>query len=133
MKLNRSDFPRKCQFPLLIALGTLPLMALIVLYNLPQAISALALLIPAYVVLAWLCILLPGKIRLPAGILSCALLAVLSMRVFTIKGTLPVVNGSTLHLDYSVLALLVPILLCVFLLYGLQFASWPREKEIEFN
>lgn len=133
MKLNRSDFPRKCQFPLLIALGTLPLMALIMLYNLPQATSALTVLIPAYVLLAWLCILLPGKIRLPAGLLSCALLAALSIRVFTIGGSLPVVHGSTMRLDYSVLSLLVPLLLCVFLLYGLQFASWPREKEIEFN
>lgn len=133
MKPSLSDFPRKSQFPLLIAAGTLPLMALIILHNAPQAVSALAVLVPAYVLLAWLCLLLPGKIRLPAGVLSCAALLFAGLRLLPVLTSISLNGGNTMRVSQSAFALLAPLLLCAFLLHGLQFAAWPREQEIAFN
>ena len=72
MKLHTADFPRKSQFPLMLALGMLPVCAAVILHNAPEALPALAYLIPAYLLSAWICLLLPGKLRLPAALLFCA-------------------------------------------------------------
>ena len=132
MRLNTADFFRKAQFPLLIALGILPLPVWILLHNAPDFLPALALLIPAALAAAWVCILLPGKVRLFGGFSCCAGLCVLSLRTLPILSS-AVIAGNALRVEPSLLCALVPLLLCTFLLYSLQFAAWPREREIAFN
>lgn len=132
MKLNTSDFARKAQFPLLIVLGMLPLPVCILVQGAPEILCALWLLVPAAVAAAWLCMLLPGKVRLLAGLLGCAGLCAMSLRPLPILSS-AAVNGGTLHVEPRLLYGLIPLLLCAFLLYSLQFAAWPREREIAFN
>ena len=123
MKLNTTDFLRKSQFPPMIALAALPVFTIIVLQNVPEVFPALGVLLPAYVLCAWLCMLIPGKVRLPAGLIACAGLIALSLRLLPI----------THDVGQSVLCAFIPLALCGLLLYSLQFAAWPREKEIPFN
>lgn len=133
MKLNTSGFLIKCQFPLIIALATAPLMTLVILSNAPSELPALTVLIPAYVLLTWLCMLLPGKIRIAAGALSCALLMLLGLRLLPSGPVVSAVDAYTLSLDQRVFLLIIPFLLCAELLYSLRFAAWPRDREIAFN
>jgi len=133
VKLNTTDFPRKAQFPLMLALGTLPAFVLIVVNNAPEALSALCLLMPAYVAAAWLCMLLPGKIRIPVGLLFCAGLIALGLRLLPIAQGVSVTESGSLHIGPGAFCILVPALLCALLVYSLQFAAWPREREIAFN
>ena len=133
MKLNLTDFPRKAQFPLMLASGTLPVMALILLYNAPAFWHTLSLFIPAYLLIAWLCLMIPGRIRVFAGVLGCAMLMALGFYQLPILHSISLAGQGTLRVSQSALTLLIPFLLCFLLLYGLQIAAWPREREIPFN
>lgn len=133
MKLHTTDFPRKSQFPLMLALGMLPVCAAIILHNAPEALPALAYLIPAYLLSAWLCLLLPGKLRIPAALLFCAGILLLGLYTLPITNAISPVDRTTVHVSQSALCLLVPLMLCALLMYSLQFAAWPRDREIAFN
>lgn len=61
---------RRCQHPLLLALGTLPLPVLIGLSSGSAPMSFWLIWPCAYLLLTVLCIFLPGKWRLPVGILT---------------------------------------------------------------
>lgn len=114
--LKSKDFFRKSQFSLMFALGTLPLAVLILHgFNL-DCLSILWMFPASYVLLAWLCLLLPGKVRLPAALAGSAGLITLGIRV------LPV--------SQQLLVLLLPLLYAVLLLHGLQISGWSREDEI---
>jgi len=91
------------------------------------------MLMPACVAAAWLCMLLPGKIRLPAALLFCAGLLALSLRLLPIAQGVSISQNGSLHIAPSAFCILVPVLLCALLMYSLQFAAWPREREIAFN
>ena len=132
MKFNTTDFLRKAQFPLMLALGMLPAFILIVINGAGDALSAVYRLLPACVLAAWVCMLAPGKVRIPLGILGCAALILLSLRTLPILSSISTADR-TLHIGQSALCGLLPILLCALLLYSLQFASWEREREIAFN
>lgn len=120
MKLNFSDFLRKGQFPLLIALGLFPGLALVIIASLPAAWPMQWVFPAAYVLLAWVCLTLPGKIRLAGGLAgSCALMA-LGVYLMPEKSL------------FGGISLLSPLLYSAALLGGLRFSSWPRDREIPF-
>lgn len=133
MKLNPTDFLRKSQFPLMIVLGILPALVFIVLQNAPFALPALAVLAPVFLFLTWGCMLLPGKVRLPSGIVSCALILLLSLRTLPITPQLSIPDADALILRQRVFLALIPLTLCGLLIHCLQFAGWTRQQEIAFN
>ena len=133
MKLNTTDFIRKGQFPLLLALGVMPLCTIIVIQIAPQFIMALPVLLSAYVLLAWLCMLMPGRIRAVCGAIGCACLMLLGLRMLPVIQSVLQVDDSTVAVSDGLFTLPVPILLCALLIYSLQFAAWPKDREIPFN
>jgi len=120
MKLNFTDFLRKGQFPLLFALGLFPGLALILIATLPACWPVLWLYPVCYVLLAWLCLVLPGKIRLVVGLLGAAALMGLGVYLLPEKSLLGAVS------------LLTPVSYSVVLLAGLRISGWPRERELPF-
>lgn len=116
MKLNTTDFRRKMQHPLLMALASVPVMMLIVANAAPEALRAMWCLPAAYVLLSWGCILIPGKKRVLAGVISAALLILLTIFMLPVAEKL-------------VLALL-PILYVVLLIVTLPIGGWDRSREL---
>lgn len=133
MKLNLTDFLRKCQFPPMIALGLLPLPTLLLLQSAPDHLWTLFVLIPTCVLLCWLCMILPGKIRIPCALAGCAAFIALSFHLLPILESLSPSGARSVRIGQGALALFIPLLLCLLLLYSLRFSSWPREREIAFN
>ncbi|MBQ8556536.1 MAG: hypothetical protein IJ438_11780 [Clostridia bacterium] len=116
MRLNTTDISRKCQHPLLLSAGSLPIGALLLLGVMPQALHRLWLFPAAYIPLAWACLMLPGKCRLIGGAAGFAALMLLGCAV------LPVNAGRAV--------LLLPALYGVLLMLGLPMGGWPREQEL---
>lgn len=116
MKLNTTDFLRKCQHPMLIASGTLPIGVLLLLHTAPQALPLLPALAAAYVLLAWGCILVPGKRRMPACVVCAALLTALCLTL------LPVASAPALAL--------LPAALILLLMLSLPIGGWDRAREL---
>ena len=116
MRLNWADFRRKCQFPLLLAAGTLPIPMLVCALAVPEGVRAALAMMALYVVLAWTCLLIRGKLRLAAGALGAAMLIA--------------VGAASLPIGEAHAALLIPVVYAVLLLSGLQFAGWARGREL---
>lgn len=116
MRLNWADFRRKCQFPLLLATGTLPIPMLVCALAVPEGVRAALAMMALYVVLAWTCLLIRGKLRLAAGALGAAALIA--------------VGAASLPIGEAHAALLIPVVYAVLLLSGLQFAGWARGREL---
>lgn len=116
MKLNTTDFLRKAQHPLQLAFVSIPPAMLLALSNAPEALPRLWALPAAYVLLAWGCILLPGKRRLGAGILSAVLLLALAWVL--------------LPLGKRLLLLLLPVMYIGLLGPALPIGGWPRNREL---
>lgn len=116
MRLNWADFRRKCQFPLLLATGTLPIPMLVCALAVPEGVRAALAMMALYVVLAWTCLLIRGKLRLAAGALGTAALIA--------------VGAASLPIGEAHAALLIPVVYAVLLLSGLQFAGWARGREL---
>ncbi|MGN0801869.1 MAG: hypothetical protein ACI4MF_04635 [Candidatus Faecivicinus sp.] len=116
MRLNWADFRRKCQFPLLLATGTLPIPMLVCALAVSEGVRAALAMMALYVVLAWACLLIRGKLRLAAGALGAAMLIA--------------VGAASLPIGEAHAALLIPTLYAVLLLSGLQFAGWGRGREL---
>ena len=133
MKLNFTNFPRKCQFPLMLALGAMPLCTVVLVQLTVNSIRVLPVFLCAYVLLAWLCMVLPGKLRAAGGLLGCAALLLLGLRLLPVLHSVSAVNSHTIALSDSVFSLALPVLLCALLVYGLQFGAWPKERELSFN
>lgn len=110
------DLWHKCQFPLLMALGTLPAAVLLLNTFVGDGLSALPAFPAAYAALAVLCLAVKGRLRLPAGLLGCAALVVLGIAL------LPVVDHPG--------ALLIPGLYAIMLLLSLPMGGWSRNREI---
>lgn len=116
MKLNFNDFGRKCQFPVMLAAGCMAVLLLILANYYPEGVARTFALAGLYVLLAWLCIVLPGRMRIPAGIvLATGLMAVGAM-------LLPVREIGALWL--------LPAAFSALLLGGLQMAGWSRSQEM---
>lgn len=114
--LKSKDFFRKSQFSLMFALGTLPLSVLILHGFAADRLAVLWMFPAAYVLLAWLCLLLPGKVRLLAALAGSTGLFALGFYI--------------LPASQQLLVLLLPLMYVLLLLYGLQVSSWRREDEM---
>lgn len=77
MKLQFHDFPRKCQFPLLFALGSLPLTLCVFGAMEPGNIGFSFVFAGIYVLFALLAMILPGALRFFVGAAGIAALAAL--------------------------------------------------------
>ena len=113
MKLNTNGFLIKCQHPLTLALTFFPLGWLFVT-GCNRAIPYAYLFPAAYVLLAWLCLLIPGKRRLLAGFLGAAMLAGLGASA----------------LKHGVVLLLFPALYIFLLFVALPIGGWDHRREL---
>lgn len=118
MKHRFGDLSRKCQFPLLLAFGFMPISSIALIHAAPQAAVSPFLFPMAYALLACICLVVPGRIRVPAGLLGCAALFALGWAALPIRR--------------HPLSLLVPLAYGVLLLAGLRMAALPRNQEISF-
>lgn len=116
MKLNFTDFRRKCQFPLMLALAGVPVLAFISAKTVPEALSLLWVIPAAYVALAWLCLVIPGKKRLLVGVAGFVALMALGAAVLPVKE--------------SLFLLLGPLAYGVVLLWGLKISGWRHDQEM---
>ncbi len=114
MKLN--GFLTKCQHPMVLCLGCLPLTWMLLCNVAPHLLLRGSLLPLLTLLFSWLCLIVPGKRRLVAGLAGAALL---------------MAAGSAL-LPLSEDAALLPIpLLCIAVLLGsLPIAGYPRGWEL---
>lgn len=113
MKLNTNGFSVKCQHPLTLALAFFPLGWLFI--NGVDGLARYVYLFPAaYALLAWACVLIPGKWRLLAGLIGAAALAGMGLSAF--------VRGPLL--------LLFPALYIFLLFMTLPIGGWEPRKEL---
>lgn len=113
---KEKDFLRKAQFPLAMALGTLPAALLLLHGFAPEALPHLWLFPCSYVLLMWVGLLLPGKFRLPLGIAGA--LGYVALGLY-----LP-----AFHQHF--LGMLLPLLYVFLLLYSLPMGGWDRDTEL---
>lgn len=116
MKLNKADFLRKSQFPLLLACATYPIAAMLTAAVAQEALASVLALSSVYAVLAMVCLVLPGRVRLVAGGVGCTVLVGLGAALLPWRG--------------SVVVLLLPVGYGALLMLGLSMAAWPREREL---
>lgn len=110
------DFLRKAQFPLAIAMGTLPVALLILHGFCPDLLARLWIFPCGYVLLSWVCLLLPGRFRLLPGIAGAAGFVVLGLHL--------------LPEGHHFLALLLPLMYAILTLCTLPMAGWDRDMEL---
>ena len=113
MLRNGGDFRRKCQFPLLLGSGMLPLLTMLLIGFAPETVWLAAVFTIAYAVMAEACLLVRGKARLWAGLAGCAAIAGLGWWLLPAGG-----------------AWLVPVCCMALLGLTLPMGGWPREKEL---
>lgn len=119
MKLKNMDFMRKFQFPLMLACASMPVPVMLLANMAPQALTHCFILPAAYVLMAWVCILVPGKLRLAVGCVGCA--------------ALMLVGAACLPLKESALITVLPVGYAALLFYSLQFGAWTRDTEMAFG
>lgn len=116
MKLNTTDFLRKCQHSLQMALGSVPVMILLVMNNAPELAGRMWLLPGAFVLLSWGCILLPGKRRLLGGIASAAAMVALGVMLLDVRTNL--------------LLAALPVMYAALIFATLPIGGWERGHEL---
>lgn len=116
MRLNTTDFPRKMQHPLLMALTALPIALLLALRYAPEQLWQAALIPGAYVLLSWGCILIPGRKRLIGGVLFALVLAGMGLVLLPWR-TAPAL-------------LLIPVMYIALVFAALPIGGWPRNREL---
>ena len=112
MPLNKTDFRRKCQFPLLLASGALPALIMLLIHFAPDRVWLAALFAAAFTVMAEACLLVRGRGRLLAGLSGCTALLGLGLWLLPLGG-----------------ALLAPVCCMGLMGLSLPLGGWPREKE----
>lgn len=116
MRLNKTDFLRKAQHPLLMGLASLPA-AMMLLLTLDAALFPWCWRFPAaYVLAAWVCLLLPGRKRLLAGIAASVLMAASAIMLLPWRA--------------HFFLLLLPVMYIALLLWTLPIGGWPYNKEL---
>ena len=113
MKL--SEWIRKSQFSLMLALGTYCLLACIAGYLYPRLMGDVWMLPCAYVLLCWLGLLLPGKGRVALGVIGTA---VFFLPAVFLRG------------EVIVPLLIAGVLYGALLFYSLTFGGWDRTREL---
>lgn len=116
MKLNFTDFGRRCQFPIVMAAGSLPFPLMICANVMPDSIGACLLAAAVYIALAWSCTVICGRLRVAAGVLASAAMFALSIAM------LPVGEVTA--------AWLIPAMYAFLLLGGLRIGGWERGREL---
>jgi len=107
---------RRLQFPLLLLFSAMPIFLGWLCVNAPKALPSAYILFAAYVLLCGICLAVPGKFRLPAGIVSSLLLMALTCGVLSVRA-------------YP-LFLLLPAGLSALLLYALPLAARQYESDV---
>lgn len=116
MMLNTKDFLRKMQHPLVLALACFPLVLFLTGQHAPGTLHLVWVLPAAYVLLSWVCLLLPGKMRLPGGVLSIAAMLGVTAYAWPVEA-LP--------------AMFVPMAVyTVLMLITLPMAGWEQSREL---
>lgn len=110
-----SDFPRKAQFPLLMACAIFPAAVMIAAFVAPDLARGMGVFAGLYLLVALPCLRLPGRVRLAVGALGSVLLLGLGIAMIPMREAFTV--------------MLVPIGYAALLLHGLPMAAWPRERE----
>ena len=116
MKMNFGEFGRKCQLPVMLAAGAVPIPLLICANKSPEYVGLRIRLLLSYVLRTEVLILIRGKLRLVLGIIGAAALAVLGTRELPIR-------------EEAVL-LMMPLLAVGLLLGSLQIGGWEKDREI---
>ena len=119
MRLNTSDFLRKAQHPLLLGLGSLPLSMLLTLSFAPETFRFAWCFPAAYVLLSWACLVIPGKKRVAAGVISAILLVALCVLL------LPMTKSFGL--------ILMPLMYVVLMFLTLPIGGWPYNQELQMG
>lgn len=116
MKNAFSIWLRRWQFPLLLLLSVMPIGLTLLSLHAPQALFSAYLLFGAYAVLSGVCLAVPASKRLCAGIVSCALMTLMTPAVLSVRA-------------YP-LFLLLPAALSALLLYSLPLAARRYESDV---
>lgn len=111
-----SDLPRKGQMPLLMACAAHPLAVLAMALLAPAAVGRVWILAVAQALLAVVCLAVPGRRRLAAGLAGCALIVALGL--------------ASLPWRAFPASLLVCAVYAAVLLTGLPIAAWPQHREL---
>lgn len=119
MRLNTSDFLRKAQHPLLLGLGSLPLSMLLTLSFAPETFRFSWCFPAAYVLLSWACLVIPGKKRVVAGVISAILLVALC--------------GLLLPMTKNFGLILMPLMYVVLMFLTLPIGGWPYNQELQMG
>ena len=119
MRLNTSDFLRKAQHPLLLGLGSLPLSMLLTLSFAPETFRFAWCFPAAYVLLSWACLVIPGKKRVAAGVISAILLVALC--------------GLLLPMTKNFGLILMPLMYVVLMFLTLPIGGWPYNQELQMG
>lgn len=119
MRLNTSDFLRKAQHPLLLGLGSLPLSMLLTLSFAPETFRFAWCFPAAYVLLSWACLVIPGKKRVAAGVISAVLLVALC--------------GLLLPMTKNFGLILMPLMYVVLMFLTLPIGGWPYNQELQMG
>ncbi len=119
MRLNTSDFLRKAQHPLLLGLGSLPLSMLLTLSFAPETFRFAWCFPAAYVLLSWACLVIPGRKRVAAGVISAILLVALCVVL--------------LPLTKSFGLILMPLMYVVLMFLTLPIGGWPYNQELQMG
>ncbi|MGN0779201.1 MAG: hypothetical protein ACI4MJ_08655 [Aristaeellaceae bacterium] len=114
MPRDGRDLRRKGQFPVLLGCGVLPLLTMLLMVFVPEKPWLAAVFAGAFALLGEVCLLVPGKARLLAGLVSCAGMIGLGVVLLPMG-----------------FALLVPVCCCGLLLACLPMGGWPRERELQ--
>lgn len=116
MRLNWTDFGRKCQMPWLMAFGTLPVGLIYCANVLDGRWEGVAALVVLYGLLATLFLPVRGRMRLALGTVGAAVLLGTGYVLMRVQE-----HGS---------AMLIPALYAALLLLGLPVSSWERGREL---
>ena len=116
MRLNTSDFLRKCQHPLLLGLASFPLALLLTLSFAPAFFGVTWCFPAAYVLLSWVCLLIPGKKRVAAGVAAVMVQIVLCVLLLPLRQAWGL--------------LLMPALYTALTFFTLPIGGWPYNREL---
>ena len=117
--MNGKEFLRKVQFLMMLALGTYPACASIVVFIAPQVLGYIWLLTGIFFLVGSICLLLPAKVRLVVGVLGCLLLLLPPLLL--------------LRENARVIFLIFGACYSALLLWSLQFPGWSEERELGFG
>lgn len=119
MRLNKTDFLRKAQHPLLLGVASFPLAMLLTLSFGQESLRVAWCFPAAYVLLSWVCLLIPGKKRVAAGLVAVVAQVALC--------------AALLSLTQNFGLMLLPLLYTVLTFLTLPIGGWPYNRELQMG